>query len=119
MIKIRFNIVSSEIIEDGKFIQANNNKYSFPTTTKSASLVLYEKPLNELSDENEQLKKENQEYKSLFQDMGLLMSDEEVVDIRNEISDKLLKPLLKGNGFDVDINTDDGFKIIPKGDCDD
>ena len=72
--------------------------------------------LNSLIDENEQLKKENQNYKYLLQDMGLLMSDEEVVNIRNEISDKLLKPLLKGNGFDVDINTDDGFKIIPKGD---
>ena len=46
--------------------------------------------------------------------MGLLMSDEDVRDIRNEISDKFLKPLFKENGFIVDIDTSDGFTIIPK-----
>ena len=56
MKKKRFNIVSSKIVEDGKFIQDNNKKYSFPTTRYSSSLVMYEKALNELSDENEQLK---------------------------------------------------------------
>ena len=72
--------------------------------------------LNSLNDENEQLKRQNQEYKAILQDMGMLMSDEEVIDIRNEIADKFLKPLFKDNGFDVDINTDEGFTIIPKGD---
>lgn len=69
-----------------------------------------------LINENEQLKSEIQQYKALLQDMGLLMSDNEVNDIRNDIADKFLKPLFKMNGFDVDINTDDGFTIIPKGD---
>lgn len=69
-----------------------------------------------LRKENKQLKSEIQQYKALLQDMGLLMSDNEVNDIRNDIADKFLKPLFKMNGFDVDINTDDGFTIIPKGD---
>ena len=72
--------------------------------------------LNSLAYENEQLKRQNQEYKAILQDMGMLRSDEEVIDIRNEIADKFLKPLFKENGFDVDINTDKGFTIIPKGD---
>lgn len=86
--------------------------------------------LNTFNDENEQLKhdatvliqanqdyrRENEKLKLLLQDMGLLMSDKEVVDIRNDIADKLIKPLLKGNGFDVDVDTNDGFVIIPKGD---
>lgn len=45
--------------------------------------------LNELYNETEQLKKENQKYKSLLQDMGLLMSDEQVVDLLNEQEDKI------------------------------
>ena len=68
-----------------------------------------------LEKENEQLKEENRQFKLLLQDMGLLMSDEKTLEIRNEISEKLLKPLLKGNGFDVDVDTSNGFKIIPKG----
>lgn len=58
MIEKRFNIVSSEIVEGGKFIQDNNKEHSFPTTIYPSSLVMYEKALNELSDENEQLKKD-------------------------------------------------------------
>jgi hypothetical protein len=72
--------------------------------------------LNNLNDENEQLKEENENYKALLQDMGLLMSDNEVSNFRKEISDKLIKPLCKANGYDVDVDTNDGFQIIPKGD---
>jgi hypothetical protein len=48
--------------------------------------------------------------------MGMLMSDEEIVNIRNEIADKFLKPLLKDKGFNVDVDTSNGFTIIPRGD---
>ena len=65
MTEKRFNIVQSEIVEDGKFIQDNNKKYSFPTTKDSSSLIMYEKALNELSDENEQLKKELKVYRKI------------------------------------------------------
>jgi len=72
--------------------------------------------LNQYADENEQLKKENHELKAILQDMGMLMSDEEIVNIRNEIADKFLKPLLKDKGFNVDVDTSNGFTIIPRGD---
>ena len=65
------------------------------------------KLMNELSDENEELKR-------ILQDCGLLMSDEEIINIRTKIADKLIKPLFKGNGFDVDVDCTDGFTIIPK-----
>ena len=72
------------------------------------------KKVQKLAKENEELKQQNQQYKALLQDMGLLMSNKEVKDIRNNIADKLIKPLLKENGFDVDVDTTDGFNIIPK-----
>ncbi len=75
---------------------------------------LVTKLLNRFAEENEQLKQQNQEYKRILQDIGLLRSDEDVINICNEISDKILKPLFEENKFDVDINTDNGFTIIPK-----
>jgi hypothetical protein len=60
------------------------------------------------------LEEENKELKFILQGMGLLMTDEEVRDIRTEIASKLIKPLFKGNGFDVDVNVENGFTIIPK-----
>ena len=83
------------------------------------SLPSLEDLLNGLAEENEQLKKENKELKSILQDMGLLMSNEEVKNVRDKISSKLIKPLCKRNGFDVDVNTENGFTIIPKGDLND
>ena len=66
----RFNIVPSNVVEDGKFIQDNKKEHSFPTTKDTSTLVMYEKALNELATkcsqlekENEQLKKENKELK--------------------------------------------------------
>ena len=73
--------------------------------------------LDFLKDENRHMKsvlKENKELKSILQDMGLIMSNEEVKNVRDEIASKLIKPLCKGNGFDVDVNTENGFTIIPK-----
>ena len=69
--------------------------------------------VKELEKQNKLLKQENQEYKAILQDIGLLRSDEEVICIRNEIADKLIKPLFESEGFDVDIDTADGFTIIP------
>jgi hypothetical protein len=63
-----------------------------------------------------ELHEENKELKHLLQDLGVLMTDEEVKDIRTEIADKFIKPLCKENGFDVDVDCTDGFTIIPKGD---
>lgn len=71
--------------------------------------------LQKVKEENEQLKKENRELKSILQDIGLIMTNEEVKNVRDKISSKLIKPLCEGNGFDVDVNTENGFTIIPKG----
>lgn len=73
-----------------------------------------EKENEELKQENKTLKEENKHYKYILQDLGLLMSDEEVRDIRIEIADKIINPLCKENGFDVDVDCTNGFTIIPK-----
>lgn len=70
----------------------------------------------ELEKENEKLKSKNQKYKFLLQDKGLLMSDDEIIDIRNEIVDKMIKPLFEKKGIDIDVDTKNGFEIIPKSD---
>lgn len=72
--------------------------------------------LNEQDQRIQELEDENQHYKHLFQDLGLLMTDEDVMDIRTEIADKFIKPLFEENGFDVDVDCYNGFTIIPKGD---
>ena len=61
---------------------------------------------------------ENQELKKVLQDIGLLKSDEEVLQIREAIADKIMKPLFENGGFDVDIDCRDGFTITPKDDPD-
>ena len=57
---------------------------------------------------------ENQEYKKILQELGLLHSDEEVLKIREELSSKLFQPLFKSEGIDVDIDITNGFNITPK-----
>lgn len=42
------------------------------------------------------------------------MSNDKIKNIRNEVASKLIKPLYKANGFDVNVNTENGFTIIPK-----
>lgn len=64
--------------------------------------------------ENEKLKQENQQYKSLLRDMGLLMSGEDVMAIRNNFADKIIKPIFAESGFDVDVDTSNGFAISLK-----
>lgn len=64
--------------------------------------------------ENEKLKQENQQYKSLLQDMGLLRSGEDVMAIRNNFADKIIKPIFAESGFDVDVDTSNGFAISLK-----
>ena len=64
--------------------------------------------------ENKKLKQENQQYKSLLQDMGLLMSSEDVMAIRNNFADKIIKPIFAESGFDVDVDTSNGFAISLK-----
>lgn len=91
--------------------------------------------LNELHEENQELKEqnrdlndkilrcqgklkreetENKDYRTILQELGLLMSDEEVLKIREELSSKLLQPIFKAEGFDVDIDVTNGFEITPK-----
>ena len=60
MTEKRFEIIKSAIIDGARVIKDNENKYTFATTFETATLVNYRKALNELNDENEQLKKENQ-----------------------------------------------------------
>lgn len=72
--------------------------------------------VEQLVDLLNELHEENHELKFILQDMGLLRSNEEVKNVRDEIASKLIKPLCKENGFDVDVNTENGFTIIPKED---
>ena len=39
------------------------------------------------------------------------MNDEQIIKIRKEFSDNLIKPFFKKNGFDVEIDISDGFTI--------
>ena len=64
--------------------------------------------------ENEKLKQENQQYKLLLQDIGLLRSDEDVMAIRNNFANKIIKPIFAESGFDVDVDTSNGFAISLK-----
>lgn len=57
---------------------------------------------------------ENMAYKKILQDLGLLRSDEEVLKIREALSEKLFKPLFENEGIDVDIDITNGFEITPK-----
>ena len=56
MTEKRFDIIKSVIIDGAKVIRDNENKYTFATTFETATLISYRKALNELNDENEQLK---------------------------------------------------------------
>ena len=114
----RWEIINEEFISytGGTAQLISNGECKIHLWENPKDAQLFCDKLNAINKENEQLKQQNQEYKNLLQDMGMLMSDNEVVSIRNEISDKFLKPLFESNGFDVDIDTTDGFTIIPKGD---
>lgn len=61
----RFVITKSNIIDDGWFIDDTVGNFSFDTTKDKSSLIMYEKQLNELNDENEQLKKDLKESQKL------------------------------------------------------
>ena len=54
----RFEIIKSAIIDGARVIKDNENKYTFATTFETATLINYRKALNELNDENKQLKQE-------------------------------------------------------------
>ena len=56
MTEKRFTINNSNIVRDGYFIKDNVGNFSFPTTTDGSDLIMYHKAMNELSEENEQLK---------------------------------------------------------------
>ena len=58
MTEKRFEIIKSAIIDGARVIKDNENKYTFATTFETATLVNYRKALNELNDENEQLKQQ-------------------------------------------------------------
>ena len=58
MTEKRFEIIKSAIIDGARVIKDNENKYTFATTFETATLVNYRKALNELNDENMQLKEE-------------------------------------------------------------
>ena len=56
----RFKIADSHIIAGGKCIQDNQKKYTFPSVDHRYLLIGYLKALNELSEENGQLKQSYQ-----------------------------------------------------------
>ena len=56
MTEKRFEIIKSAIIDGARVIKDNEDKYTFATTFETATLINYRKALNELNDENEQLK---------------------------------------------------------------
>lgn len=66
--------------------------------------------LNELHEENQELL----QLKYLLQDVGIIPKENDILKIRKEIASKFLKPLFINNGYDVDINVEDGFTISPK-----
>lgn len=56
MTEKRFEIKKSTIIDGARVIKDNEKKYTFATTFETATLINYRKALNELNDENNQLK---------------------------------------------------------------
>lgn len=96
--RFTFNVNKYQIESDGKY-------FAYLNVVDAHKIV---KELNKLH-------YENQEYKRILQDLGLLRSDKEIMDIRKEISDKLIKPLFEENGLNIDVDITDGFTIIPKG----
>jgi hypothetical protein len=61
--------------------------------------------LNELHEEKEQ-------YKALLQDMGVILSDTDIINIRQQISDKIIVPLIEDMGCPVEsVDVSDGFNV--------
>lgn len=50
MIKKRFEIIESAIIDGAKVIKDNEKKYTFASTFETETLINYRKALNELND---------------------------------------------------------------------
>lgn len=67
-----------------------------------------------LENKVESLLDENDQYRKILQDLGLLRSDADVIAIRNEIAEKIIKPVFQD--FDVDVDISDGFEISLKDD---
>ena len=63
MTEKRFEIIKSAIIDGARVIKDNEKKYTFATTFETATLINYRKALNELYEENEQLKQQIQQLK--------------------------------------------------------
>lgn len=68
--------------------------------------------ITEVVHELNALYKENEQYKLLLQDMGLLLSDKDIQNIRSQICDKIFIPLIESQGYSVkDIDISNGFNI--------
>lgn len=102
-----FYIFDSNIISESDF----EEKLEYQGYKAFEDSMMGDEVVNRLN----KLNNENKELKSILQDIGLIMTNEEVKNVRDEISSKLIKPLCEENGFDVDVNTENGFTIIPKG----
>lgn len=84
----RFKIVNSNIIEDGKFIKDKNLKYSFPTTKDVTSLIMYEKVLNDLDEQNQ---KNNQEIIACYDTLTTIQEYVDALLNRLDIQDCFIK----------------------------
>ena len=99
MTENRFEIIKSAIIDGARVIKDNEKKYTFATTFETATLINYRKALNELNDENNQLKsicKDHRDHAIDFKaDCVRLEKENEELKKENDELQKELKALRK------------------------
>ena len=65
MTEKRFKITKSKLVKNAHVIEDGKKQFTFPTLVGDKwALIAYKQALNEISEENEQLKQENQMLKS-------------------------------------------------------
>ena len=106
----RFEIIKSKIIDGARVIKDNENKYTFATTFETATLINYRKALNELNDENEELKSTIKEVIELLSDEIDLFSDEATEHDINAYME--LKELDNKDAFYMAIATKKAIKML-------
>lgn len=88
----RFEIIESAIIDGARVIKDNDKKYTFASTFETATLINYRKALNELNNENKELKMGINSLKLLVQDWEALDEEkDEQLDRQSQALKKLKK----------------------------
>ena len=83
MTEKRFNIKPSAIVDDVTVIIDSEKKYTFPVLDSTLN-YMFCKAMNELNDENEQLKQENNDLIKLINDLGSEEMDRQMEEILND-----------------------------------